>query len=213
MLRVVLFLPLLALIGNLVFLDYQYVSKGRELELEDKITSLEDKLSNFSPGVITATASATSNACPQSCVDTINSAIKSLPKSTTSTPATKVTVNSKAEYYVPLGTGTVSTIGDWATIDSAQANFNPDDYPANSAIYFEVVMHTSGSGEVQARLYDATTPNIFAGEVLKTQSATGELLSVQMKYLLHGSKTYKVQMNTSIASAVLDSARLRVVTQ
>ncbi len=116
------------------------------------------------------------------------------------------------EFVIPLGSGSTSQTSQWVDIDTAQAQINSANYSNIKAAYFEVVMHIAGAtGEVKARLLETTVP-FYYGEELKTQSTTGEFLSTPM-ILQAGNRTYKVRLYVQTGTAVLDSARIRIVTQ
>ena len=227
-LRILIILPFLILLANLAFLDYSYLNANKQREqlsldktdLLEKVMVLEDRLDrmNLSNYIVATpagqTSVANSDSCPLSCAALINtsiSAIKSTP-STTTKPATTVTqVNQKGEYYIPLGSGQVTQLNIWVTIDSAQATLDTTNFPKIKQAYFEAILRTD-SGEVKARLYDVSTPYIYAGNEARTDSFTGKLISVPIN-LQPGSKSYKVQLYSTISTGVLDSARIKLVTQ
>jgi len=126
-------------------------------------------------------------------------------------PAPK-TASKPTEFYIPLGSGEVTTNDKWVDIYSAQATINKSNYPTLKAAYFEAVMHIpNAQGELKARLFEATLPFTY-GDYLKTQSGTGELVSIPV-ILQSGTRTYRVQLNSQIGTGVLDSARIRIVTE
>lgn len=214
----------------MLFLDFVYVSqrdslqsvktqldqantKLQKLSLEQANSSPVDLGSGAAQAVVQPVAQTTNSACPQSCVTLINNVKNAIPKVGTS-PATKAsTTTTKGEYVIPLGSGDVSSNGVWVDDYGAQGVVDTFAYANIKAIYFEVVMHLpNGQGEMRAKLIDDSTPFSYDGQVLTSQSQTGQLLSVQVP-LVSGRKTYHVQLYSSIGEGVLDSARIRIVTQ
>lgn len=219
MLKIVLIFIFLAFVGNMVFLDYLFVSQNEKLiSLQSRISQLasrETTLITSPPVVETASGSAevvqtqTNNACPASCVSLISTVKTAAPAKIS---PTSVAPSSKGEFVIPLGSGTVSTANAWTDIYTAQGSVDTSNYSKIKAIYFEVVMHAPNGGDVKAKLYDVSTPFSYDGQVLSTSSQNGQLLSILVP-LISGNKTYRVQLSSSVAPGVLDSARIRIVTQ
>lgn len=215
-----LILAALILVANLVLLDLFLVKQKNELlDLQTRLTQITPLVQtqlpvasiSGEPQVIISN----SNSCPQSCLGIITNATKSAtvvarPQSTQSLLA-PITPPSVKEFFIPLGTGSLTTLNTWTDINTAQATFDTANYPSMTAAYFEAIMHTN-QGEVKARLYDTTTPFIYSGEQVSTTSNTGQLVSHSIP-IRSGSKTYKVQMYTTIATGTLDQARIRIVTK
>lgn len=211
-----LILAALILGANLVLLDFFFVKQKNDLlDFQTRLTQLAPQTQfPLSPLII----SSPSASCPQSCLGIITNATKSAtvtapvvkPQSTQSLLA-PIAPPSVKEFFIPLGTGSLTTLNTWTDINTAQATFDTANYPSMTAAYFEAIMHTN-QGEVKARLYDTTTPFIYAGEQVTTTSNTGQLVSKQVP-IRNGLKTYKVQMYTTITTGTLDQARIRIVTQ
>lgn len=137
------------------------------------------------------------------------SATTIIQKVTTPAPAVK---SQPKEFIISLGSGTISETDKWIDIYGAQATINTDNYPKIKSAYFEVVMHIpNAQGEMQAKLVETTMP-FYYGEILRTQSGTGVLLSTPI-FLKTGNRNYRVQLFNQIGTAVLDSARIRIVTE
>ena len=127
-------------------------------------------------------------------------------------PAPTAAVSKQTEFYIPLGSGEVTANDQWVNIYSAQATIDRNNYPGLKAAYFEAVMHIpNAQGEMKARLYETTLPFVY-GDFLRTQSGIGELVSIPIN-LQTGTRTYRVQLNNQIGTGILDSARIRIVTQ
>ncbi len=214
--RIIYLVVGLLVLANLAFLNYVYVvDKNTVVGLEAKLT--EDsriiQALNSRPGEsvgITALATAAAT-CPQSCISLINQTDKTVKTTTVINQTTAG--GQKGEYIIPLGSGSITELNTWKDINTAQATVNLSNFGRIKETYFEAVMHIPNQqGEVRLRLYDTSTPYIYAGNVLRTTSQTGELQSVKIG-LQPGQKTYKVQMYTTISAAILDMARIRIVTE
>jgi len=213
----------LILVVNLVALDFFLVSQRNDLlDFQTRLTQLSESFQLLGGRILTTSGTTTpvavkpvtDSGCPMSCVGLITMATISAKTTTTvySPPvSTSVSSTAKGEYFVPLGSGSVGAGSDWTNIDSAQATFDAGSYGAIKQAYFEVFIHVD-NGQVQARLFDATSPAVFWGSVLTSTSKTSQFLSAPI-ILSSGSKTYKVQMTSNLVSGVLDQARIRIVTQ
>lgn len=214
----------LLVIGNVVLLDYFFTTQRNDLlDLQTRIGSQSESIKSIGQRLYVPTSGNTAaptpspifeSSCSQSCIALIKSATASA-----KTPAPLVTPiinnpapNTKGEFFIPLGTGTLTQIGTWTDMFSTQTTINTDNYPNIKAAYFEVSIHVT-SGMAQARLYDSTTPAVYWNAVLQTTSTSGESLSAPISIYTGGNKTYRVQMYTSSAQAFLDQARLHIVTQ
>lgn len=154
--------------------------------------------------------------CDEECVALINATIDEkiakIKIPTAQAPKPVATVAKSRELIIPIGGGVVDNINTWTDVYTAQAQINTSDYPPIQQAYFEVVMHIpNGTGEMSARLYDTTTPYLYAGQTLSTTSQTGQLLSVPFP-IQSGTLNYHIQLYTSISQGVLDSSRIRLVT-
>lgn len=210
----------------MLFLDYMLAHQNNRLDdltlklatATDSIKFLSNQQSRLTPSVTGTPAAqvvSNNNSCPSSCMTAINNAIANIkkPVGTTTVVNKTTTVSNKGEYIIPLGSGTVNELNTWVNAYTAQGTFDTANYSGIKAFYFEVVMHIpNADGEMRAKLIDDSTPFSYDGQVLTTKSGTGQLLSVQMP-LISGNKSYHVQLYTTISSGVLDSARIRIVTQ
>lgn len=221
---IIVFIALLV-IGNVVLLDYFFVTQRNGLlDLQTRISSQSENIKNLGQRLylppsdnttVNQVAPSTFGAsCSQSCITLIKSSTAS---ARPPTPLVAPIINNpapatKGEFFIPLGTGTLTQTGTWTDMFSTQTTINTDNYPKIKAAYFEVSMHVV-SGMAQARLYDSTTPAVFWNAVLQSTSTSGESLSAPINIYTGGNKTYRVQMYTSSATAFLDQARLHIITQ
>lgn len=215
----------LVLVTNLLILDFFLVSQRNDLlDFQTRLTQLSESFKLLGGRILTVPSSGqtggtaptvtpiTDSSCPFSCVSLITMATVSARTPVYTLPTTPTSSTSvSAEYFVPLGSGSVTAGSDWTNIESAQASFDASKYGSIKQAYFEVFMRID-NGTVQARLFDSTTPAIFFGSQLSTTNKTSQLQSAAIS-LSSGTKTYKVQMKSDLATGVLDQARIRIVTQ
>ncbi len=198
--KLLIFLGILlggGVVGNLIWLDWK-ISQISQISQIGKTETIIREIP------VAATGAAQCN-CPAPIIATPSTIIK--------TVTNTVTAPSKIrEFYVPLGSGTTAENDKWVDIYGAQATVNTDNYPGIKTAYFEVVMHVpNGQGELKAKLLETTLPFSY-GEILRTQSGTGQLVSTPI-VLQKGNRNYRVQLNNQIGTGILDSARIRIVTE
>ena len=235
--KIILGFLVVVLVGNVVFLDYFFVTQRSEvLDLKARMSQFSDSVKaavernyltpaetapsapSTSPQTTTPTVTSQTS-CPQSCLPLIDSAITAhAAKSVTTVPATTTTTTQglRGEYFINLGTGSVlnseASSTNWKTLTSAQATFDISNYSNVKSITLELFMHADNSGEVHARLFDATTPAIIWGSELSVASNTSTYKSAPIS-LTGGNKTYKIQMYSLLTTGYLDQARIHIVTQ
>ena len=150
-------------LGNLLFLDYLFLNHKNDIApLKEQVDDKKEE-----PKV-----------CPQKCTDLITSATLSAkatpPAIIVPSPIVSPALPStKAEYFIPLGSGSISSVNTWQTSNTAQATFDLASFTGAKTVYFETVMHIpNAQGEMRARLIDTSTPYIYAGQELRTVSGT-----------------------------------------
>ena len=218
-------------VANLLFLDYFFaVQRNEILDLQTRISQMAGTINNLgslvsiptpvaSPagtplvGVPTSELLTGGSSCPQSCVSLINS---SKSTSTVAPVVQQTNVVHGGEYFVPLGSGsllsTEASSANWKTINGAAATFDAANYGTIKAAYFEAFLHVATVGEVHARLFDTTTPQVFFNSDVSTSNTTSTFVSAPIT-LSAGTKTFKVQMYSTQSEGYLDQARLRIVSQ
>lgn len=206
MIKIILLVGFLVLLGNLVVLDYFVFKRDAAPQV---LTTRILVTPTLAPVEITKD---NSEKCGTECLAAINAAVAAKVSGVKSI-APAVPSAKTREWVIPMGGGIISENGQWVDIYSAQTQLNTANYPPIQAAYFEVVMGIpNAQGVMQARLYDTSTPYLFAGQVLSTESGPGQFLSVQFP-IQSGNKSYHVQLNNSIGTGILDSSRIRLVTQ
>lgn len=227
MIRILLIAAAVLIIGNIVALNF-FVFKHEDKfnDQNTRISMLADSIKTARNLISNSASDAETNvdedlgldSCGTKCQEQINTTvdtkIKALNLTKTKTVVAAPTQTAATnEFIIPMGGGTISQNGQWVDMYSAQTQLNTANYPPIQAAYFEVVMGIpNAQGTMQAQLYDTSTPYLFSGQVLSTQSGPGQFLSVQFP-IQQGNKTYHVQLQNSIGTGILDSSRIRLVTQ
>lgn len=163
--------------------------------------------------------------CPNSCIAKINQATSSstiiastptpLPISNqqeiipTTTPSETSQVK---EFFVPLGSGSNSS-DDWQDVAGAKVSIDTTNYPSIKSVVFEALVHIPTGNEIAyVRLFNETDKHPIWTSEVSLEGGTPQLLVSKPITLDSGSKTYKVQMKTSLKfQAVLDSARIHIL--
>ena len=158
--------------------------------------------------------------CPQSCVSQIYEAtashkLTSEPTPTTAedvSPTPTVVTNATKEFFVPLGQGS-SSADDWQDVPTIQATIDTANYPDIKSATFEVSFRIPTGNEIAyIRLYNTTDKHPVWTSELSLEGGTPKFLTKAIT-LEPGSKTYQVQMKTSLKfQAIFDQARLHIIT-
>lgn len=159
--------------------------------------------------------------CPISCQEKIREATASVrlvvPTSApirAATQTTTTTTSGVKEFFIPLGTGTVSNI-DWTDVPGAQAWIDSNQYTNIKSVVFEAATHTPDHNQfVSVRLYNDTDKYILANSELYFENAGVATLKISGGISLgSGNKMYKVQMKTQLGfSTNLTNSRIHILT-
>lgn len=230
MIRIVLVAGFLILLGNVLVLNYfalRHDEKFKDIALRDAFLANSLKKDGISKAegdkIVVSSGSAdgvSEQECGEKCLTAINNAVEArvsgikIPTVAVSKNlAQSVGLEKTREWIIPLGGGVVNEINTWTDVYTAQGKIDVSGYPPVKQANFEVVMHIpNGTGELRARLVDSTTPYVYSGQVLSTTSSTGQLLTVPFP-IQSGILSFHVQLYSTISQGVLDSARIRLVTQ
>jgi len=196
---VVIFFCLLSA-GNLLLLDYLYISaeKAKPGSPSDLLTVPQTQptpLPTEPPAV-----------CPSACLDLISQVSSSGP-----TPATAKSTPRKQEFSVSFGGGS-SRAGDWTDIPAAEAYIDGTKYAKILETVFEAgVQIPNGNQTVSVRLFNVTDQHpVWFSEVFHSGSEPKLLISPPIT-LEAAPKLYRVQLKTSMKDlAVLTEARVRI---
>lgn len=212
----ILFLLLIAICLNLVFLDI-LVFKGLGVKTIENVVS-ENKEPSLGK-----------EACGKDCIDKINEAINqalkptiSLSQTITPTPSITKTQSYSSniqpvtkEYYIPFGAGSGSS-SDWQDVAGLQAYIDSTSYVNIKSVVFEASLHVpTGNQTASVRLYNATDGHpVWNSEINFNGNTSSVFLNSQGVSLDLGNKLYKVQMKTQLQfTAVLDQSRLHIITK
>ena len=210
--HIILVFLILVVLGNLLLLDWVYlVGVPQKTSLSPSSSSLgvggegpievifpeEEKLKLL-------------NACKAE----VSAAIATVSAKGGETTKTTVTVPSSLskEYYVPLGSGEVTSL-DWVEITGAEAYIDKSKYGRIKEVSFEANLRMpSATGSVYAMLFNMTDKHPVWNSEVSSISQTGERVSAKIN-LDEGNKLYRLKMKLSIPhKGVCDLARVKIVT-
>ena len=201
--KIIFVFLILLVLGNLLLLDWVYFSKREETKEEKTSVSIseEEKISLL-------------NACRDICGEEILRAIATISGKGVIKEVTKEVVTPAAakEYYIPLGSGEVSSL-DWVEITGAEAYIDSSKYGKIKEAYFEAILKMpQGTGTVYAMLFNTTDKHPVWGSEVSSISTTGERVSAKIN-LDEGNKLYRLKMKLSIPhKGICDLARVKIIT-
>ncbi len=181
-------------------------------DLEEAVALLTKKVTSITPAPSNSGANYTSSYSDtqikslQDTVVNLQKQIDDLKSSSTTT------TGSKADIYIPLGSGGSSTAQDWSTLEGYQVSLDPADYPGYKSMQLEVnakLAQSTGTGYV--RLYNVTGGSAVSSSDASTGASTYTLATSGAFTLPAGSKTYQLQLKTSQGFELyIQSARIKV---
>jgi hypothetical protein len=224
--HIVLVVCILAILGNLILLDWVYLvgvpQKATQREAKSGAALLEKDKETISASPLGVGGQGPSevnfseeeklkllNACKaeiSQAMSTISSQ-KGKTETVVTTPAT-----STKEYYVPLGSGEVTSL-EWVEITGAEAYIDSKSYGRIKEVYFQANLRMpSGTGKVYAMLYNMTDKHPVFNSEVSSISTSGESVSSKIN-LDEGNKLYRLKMKLSIPhKGNCDLARVKIVT-
>lgn len=198
-------------VGNLVFLDWQYISKSKsksEVQFADWKDE-EDKL---------ATAS-----CELSCKEIIEEEIQqelaklpALAGQSSVSPAAPLKIptqsNNKPKIvYVPLITDGSVSAAEWTGIVPSEFYFDPANYPSAKEFRFEAYLSSANDDRGFARLYDATNKRgVDFSDLSFNKSEFTRIESSAVK-IWNGNNKYSIQLRSVNGTKVqVKEAKLKI---
>ena len=119
--------------------------------------------------------------------------------------------SSKTTIYIPLGSGGYWGNSDWYSLVEYEISLDPANYPGYTGMQLEVIfrlVEAVGTGYV--RLFNITDNSATSSEI-STTSTTFALKTTSSFTLPSGSKTYKLQIKSSVGKDLyIQSARIKV---
>lgn len=212
--KALLAVGLLIVLSNLLVLDYFLWFEGEGDDFNKKLESLEDKVKklSYTQREIENKISSTSlEAAPQASPTIVFQDREK--EKVVEKVITQVEKSQVKEFYIPLGSATARTEKfNWLDT-GAEATLDLSNYSGVQEVNFEATLSVE-SGEVEARLYNVTDGNPIVGSTLLGKGLTPKLQSSGNLVLHPGSKTYRVQMRTSLNyEAQMDNARIRILVE
>jgi len=133
------------------------------------------------------------------------------PSSTISTSTTSTTT--KSPEYIPVGAGEAQMAGNnWTTIPGYEVTIDSSNYSGyKSAVLEASIRLNQPGGSIQARLYNSTDGSNVSSSDLSVTTTEYSLGTSGSFSLASGSKTYKLQLNsTNGTTSFVQSARIKV---
>ena len=190
------------LIANLIALDLWVGSNLLRLNKELNKTKLAS----------IPTSQTTSQSCPKNCLTALDDKISQLNLATKE--ASTQQANRVQDFYVPLGSGTVSS-DEWTDVPGIKATVDTAKYGRIKKVVFEATTHVPNANEfLYVRLYNESDNHPVWDSELYFPSGTIQYFLVSPAIKLDpGINIYKVQMKTQLKfPANLDQARIHITT-
>lgn len=203
---------------NVVILDYVVGSTDSMGEQESRLEEIEDRIDRLSATMealseyeSTGSYSEMPNPTPTPVVaETTEIAQKQIvvEKVVQSAAAPQV-----KEFYIPLGLASLRTENYTFQSTGAEAVLDLSNYPGVYDVRFEATLSVE-SGHVETRLVNVTDGNPLIESTLVAHGPTPKLYRSGNIVLPSGSKTYRVEMRTSLNFiANMDAGRIRILVQ
>lgn len=211
-LRIILATLFLALLGNVVFLDWK-LFKEKELPSSRKeAVSTPSPIPTLFPSEQSASPSAQTSAdlCPQSCLLAIDKAV--------GTPSSSSQVGPQSAsakiFYLPLGGGSTKN-QEWADIPGLSSYIDPASYGKVKTVIFEASLRIpTANGRMYARLYNKNDGRPVWFSEISSEGATSTLIQSLPITFEAGNKLYQVQAKTSMGfESFVDFARIKFITE
>lgn len=200
---------ILVLFLNILVLDFVLIKKFPTI-LRDPLF-----LSQTAP---TPSSRTTQLACPQSCLEKIDTEITNLSQSATSSsqtsqPAQAPAANQVKEFFITVGSGAGSS-DNWQNVPGLQVTIDASQYGKIKNVYFEVSAHVPNTNQiVYARLYDVTDDHpVWYSEMTFTNAGVAQTQTSAPLIFPEGKKTYAVQMKTQLKYPTNITSRIRIDT-
>jgi hypothetical protein len=159
------------------------------------------------------------SSCPESCMAQFQNIVTPSAQLSITTSVQKPVAPSRTpastvrEFFVPFGAGNGSST-DWTDIAGLAATVDTANYSRLKSVVFEATIRIPTGNEIAyARLFNVTDQHPVWFSDVSLEGGTAKLISSSPITLDTGSKTYQVQVKTSLDyPAYLDQARLHIIT-
>lgn len=218
-LKIILAIVLLAILGNLGFLDWQIVKEKKRISEDNATTVLPTPTTTFkiqesSPsGEAVEPPTSGEENCPQACLLAIDKATQTKsPLSSTGVPSPSG--SSMKIFYLPLGSGSTKS-QDWADVPGLSSYIDPANYGKVKSVIFEASLRIpTANGKVFARLYNKNDGRQVWFSEISFEGSTSTLIQSQLIAFEPGNKLYQVQAKTTMGfDSFVDFARVKFITE
>lgn len=199
-------------IGNTLYLDWlTFFSEKKESD-----ESIDSIIPTESPTLVpqNIVEEAGKTACLPVCLQAIKDATASINlQPVKETARVQTPTASVKEVFIPLGTGSITSTS-WTDMSGLETYIDKTKYGKIIEANFEATLRIpTATGKVSARLYNVSDKHPVWFSEVEAQGGSGTLLRSEKIVLDEGNKLYRVQMMSTIAQAILDNARIRIVYQ
>jgi len=208
--KVVLICLIIAVAGNLMYLDYRLLRSTQSDAFtpppqNTNVQNVQTEKVDYDR-IFSAIKSATASLSLKSGAQPGNTIIYASPTATTA--------NKTQEFYIPLGFGSTNSTS-WIDLPGVEAYVAPDNYGKIKEMYFEAGLSIpTGNGQVFARLNNVTDKNTLFESEVNLQGSNGGLVSSGKIPAPVATKLYRVQLKSSLGAEVkLDNARIKIFAQ
>lgn len=208
--KIVISLPILAIV-NILVLDIFFTLNVLNSKKEKQVVTTIVSSSVTTPTPLPTQASMCSNAC----IDIIRTATSSAKTVETPVYIPARQASKVKDYFIPLGTASFYSAGDWGDVTGIRTYVNTDSFENIKNVDFEVSLHVPNANEdVWIRLYNVTDSYAVPSSELYFASGTKiTSLNTSIK-LTPGNKLYQVQMKTQFKTpASLNQSRIHITTE
>lgn len=219
--KILLYLGVLTILGNLVFLDWQLFQEKKTLREEKEISTVSlptptlrpvFKLEESSPSGQKIEGSGEED-CPQACLLEIDKAISTATPMPPPTPVSSVGSAVKI-FYLPLGSGS-TTSRDWTDLPGLSSYIDPANYGKIKTVIFEASLRIpTANGRIYARLYNRNDGRPVWFSEISAEGAASTLIQSAPITFEAGNKLYQVQAKTTMGfESFVDFARVKFIVE
>lgn len=208
----------LVIIGNLIFVDYQILTKK---ETQETPQAKELPQRTIQP----LTIATPSTSCLADCQAAIEAKIAQLkeqllktlqtptPKPQTKPTAQQQTQTQPKEIYINFGNGGTTTATSWTDISGTDMNFDAVNYGGAKAFYFQGNLKSDATDrQTYARIYDVTHSVGVQGAEMNYAGLVSKLTESGSLTFLSGRLTLRVQIHSLNGNlATIENPKIRIV--
>lgn len=206
----------LAVIANLVFVDYQILKKGnaqKEPQTESSKQVIQSQKSTSSASCLADCQAIIDTKLAQAKNDLLKTFQSPTPQPKTTTQTTTTSQPQPKEIYISLGGGGSTTSTDWTDVSGSNIDLDFSRYPGAKGFYFQANLKSDAPDRTSfARLYDVNNKVGIQGSEINYTGLTSKLIeSGPLTFHFTGKLTLIIQIHSLNGNlATVESPRIRV---